>query len=141
MFYKPLLIPLLVQVFLTFAVWAYMYIGRFSEMSRKKTDPQDLATRAQVPQKLPDSAASADNLKNLFELPILFYTAILLALTLMIQDALLVQLAWVFVVLRIIHSLIHCSYNRVIHRFVSYLGSCIVLFLIWARLAQYILSN
>ena len=46
-------------------------------------------------------------------------------------DALLLSLAWSFVALRAVHSLIHCSYNRVMHRFVAYLlgGLCL-----WALL-------
>jgi len=90
---------------------------------------------------LTESSAAADNLKNLFELPILFYAALLLTMVLMIQDPLLVQLSWAFVALRFLHSLVHCTYNRVMHRFLAYLFSSIVLMLIWARIAAYVLSN
>jgi hypothetical protein len=141
MFYKPLLIPLLAQVFLAFLVWIYMYVTRLGEMKRKSIDPQDLNTRVRGQAMLTDSLAQADNLKNLFELPILFYLAILLALILMIQDQFLVQLAWGYVALRYIHSLIHCSYNRVMHRFIAYAASCLILMVMWVRLAAYILSN
>jgi hypothetical protein len=90
---------------------------------------------------LTDSAVVADNLKNLFEMPILFYAALLLSMVLMIQDPLLVQLSWSFVALRFVHSLVHCTYNRVMHRFFAYLTSCLILMLIWARLAGYVLMN
>ena len=85
MFYKPILLPLIAQVFLTFAVWVYMYATRLAEMRRKKIDPQDLATRTQGQALLIDSSRQADNLKNLFEMPILFYTGVLLSMVLMIQ--------------------------------------------------------
>jgi hypothetical protein len=65
----------------------------------------------------------------------------MIATLLLIQDALLVQLAWGFVILRIVHSLIHCSYNRVMHRFIAYFISCLFLLFMWIRLASYILSN
>ncbi len=141
MFYKPLLIPLLALVFLTFLVWVYMYVTRVREIKRKSIDPQSLDTRVHGQALLTDSGAQADNLKNLFELPVLFYVAVLLTLELMIQDQLLVQLVWSYVALRYVHSLVHCTYNRVMHRFIAYAASCLVLMLIWARLAAYVLMH
>ncbi len=141
MFYKPLLLPLLALVFLTFLVWVYMYVTRLREIKRKSIDPQSLDTRVHSQALLTDSVAQADNLKNLFELPVLFYVAVLLTLVLMIQDQLLVQLVWGYVALRYVHSLVHCTYNRVIHRFIAYAASCLVLMLIWARLAAYVLMH
>jgi hypothetical protein len=141
MFFKPILIPLLVQVLLTFSVWIYLFAWRIPEIRRKGIDPQRLQDRAEAHALLPDSANASNNLKNLFELPVLFYTAILLSLLLMIQDMLLVQLAWGFVALRVAHSVIHCSYNNVNHRFVAYALSCLFLLFMWIRLASYILVN
>ena len=90
---------------------------------------------------LTESPRQADNLKNLFELPVLFYVAALLSMVLMIQDPFLVQLAWGYVALRYVHSFVHCTYNRVMHRFMAYAASCIVLMFIWARLAAYVLMH
>jgi hypothetical protein len=130
-----------VQVLLTFSVWVYLFAWRIPEIKRKGIDPQRLSDRAAAHELLPDSAAPSNNLKNLFELPVLFYVAVLLSLVLMIQDTLLVQLAWGFVVLRIIHSLIHCSYNNVNHRFAAYALSCLFLLFLWIRLAAFILMS
>jgi hypothetical protein len=141
MFFKPILIPLLVQVLLTFGVWVYLFAWRIPEIQRKGIDPQRLKDRAAAHELLPDSAKASNNLKNLFELPVLFYAAILLSLVLMIQDMLLVQLAWGFVLLRIVHSVIHCSYNNVNHRFAAYALSCLFLLFMWIRLASFILLN
>jgi hypothetical protein len=141
MSFNPLLLPLLVMVFLTFAVWIYLYALRIPEIQRLGIDPDDLQDRAQAHKLLTVSAAASNNLKNLFELPVLFYLATMIATLLLIQDALLVQLAWGFVILRIVHSLIHCSYNRVMHRFIAYFISCLFLLFMWIRLASYILSN
>lgn len=141
MSFKPILIPLLVQVLLTFSVWIYLFAWRIPEIKRKGIDPQRLQDRAAAHDLLPDSANASNNLKNLFELPVLFYTAVLLSLLLMIQDMLLVQLAWGFVALRVVHSVIHCTYNNVNHRFAAYALSCLMLLFIWIRLASYILVN
>ena len=140
-FFKPLILPILALVTLTFGVWVYMYVRRIGEMRRKRIDAQQLDTREHAQGLLTDSSVVADNLKNLFEMPVLFYAALLLAMVLMIQDVLLVQLSWAFVVLRFIHSLVHCTYNRVMHRFSAYVVSSILLMLIWARIAGYVLSN
>jgi hypothetical protein len=141
MSFKPILLPLLVQILLTFVVWIYLYAWRLPEILRKGIDPQRLQDRAAAHALLPDSANPSNNLKNLFELPILFYTAILLTLLLMIQDPMLVRLAWGFVLLRIVHSAIHCTYNNVNHRFVAYAISSLFLLLIWIRLGAFILMT
>lgn len=138
MFFQPLLLPLLAQVFLTFVVWVYLYVTRLAEMSRKNIDPQHLASRTGAQALLTGSAGPADNFRNLFEMPVLFYVAVVLALVLFVQDVLLVQLAWAYVALRVVHSAVHCTYNRVIHRFVAYAASTVVLLLMWVRLALFV---
>ena len=134
MYFKPLLLPLLAQVALTFIVMTSMYRGRVAEINSKKIDPQSIKTREKSRQLLTDSAPASDNFSNLFELPVLFYTAILLTLILMVQDSILVILAWTFVISRYLHSFIHVTYNRVMHRFYMFLLSSFVLLAYWVRL-------
>jgi hypothetical protein len=129
------------MVFLTFSVWIYLYVLRVPETKHMKTNLDDLQTRTQAGKLLTVSAATSDNLKNLFEMPVLFYLAAMLAMLLLIQDVLLIRLAWGFVILRIVHSVVHCTYNRVMHRFIAYIASCLFLILMWIRLATYILMN
>ena len=83
---------------------------------------------------LVDSAKSSDNFQNQFEMPVLFYTAIILAITLLLQDVLLSALAWTYVSLRVLHSAVHVSYNNVMHRFYLFACSAFVLLLLWVRL-------
>lgn len=132
---KSLLYPLLVQAALTFVVMFRMYVTRIAELRDKKIHPESVKTRQAFRQKVTDSANSADNFANLFEMPVLFYTAMLLALTLMIHDPLLVALAWLYVILRIVHSIIHITYNTVMHRFLVFAASAFVLLGIWVRIA------
>ena len=56
MFFKPILIPLLAQVLLTFSVWIYLFAWRIPEIKRKGIDPQRLRDRAEAHGLLPDSA-------------------------------------------------------------------------------------
>jgi len=140
MYFKPLLLPLLAQVALTFIVMITMYRTRIAEMKSRRIDPQQINSRARSKELLKDSAPGADNFSNLFELPVLFYTAILLTLILMVQDSILVILAWAFVASRYLHSFIHITYNRVMHRFAVFIFSCFVLLAFWIRLGWIILQ-
>ncbi|MFC1720589.1 MAPEG family protein [Pseudomonadota bacterium] len=141
MSFNPILMPLLAMVSLTFLVWVYLYALRIPEIKLRKINLDDLRDRAEAHKLLTTSAAASNNLKNLFEMPILFYVAVMLAVLLLIQDALLVRLAWGFVIMRVIHSAVHCSYNRVMHRFLAYFISCLFLLLLWLRLASYLIMN
>jgi hypothetical protein len=141
MFYQPILMPLLCMVLLTFLVWVFMYVTRLHEINSKGIHPQKLATRAEVAAVLTQSAAPADNLKNLFEMPVLFYVVTLLSLVLLIQDETLVWMAWLFTGLRALHSIIHCTYNITTHRFIAYLASSLVLFAMWIRVAVYVVTQ
>ena len=79
------------------------------------------------------------NYMNLLELPLLFYVAVLMAHATATATPLLVGLAWAYVALRIVHSLIHVTYNHVLHRFVAFAASNFALLGIWALLAQALL--
>ncbi len=140
MFFRPLLLPLLAQVALTFIVLARMYWLRLGEIQRRKIDPQSLANRHDASKRLSDSAAASDNFVNLFETPVLFYAAIMTALILMIPDRSLVILAWMYVGLRALHSFIHTGANTVTSRFYVFLASCAVLLGMWVRLGWYIVT-
>lgn len=140
MYFKPLLLPLLAQITLTFIVMLIMYRKRVAEMKLKRIHPQRIRTRSKSKALLTDSASAADNFSNLFELPTLFYTAILLTLILMVQDGILVILAWSFVISRYLHSFVQVSYNRVMHRFSVFVFSGFVLLAYWIRLGWIILQ-
>ena len=141
MYFKPLLIPLLVQVALTFIVMIFMYRRRVAEMKSKRIHPQKVKSRSNAHGVLTDSESAANNYLNLFESPVLFYTAILLTLILMVQDTILVVLAWTYVSSRGIHSFIHLGYNRVMHRFAVFIFSSFVLLAIWVRLGWIIIQS
>ncbi|MBS0556478.1 MAG: MAPEG family protein [Proteobacteria bacterium] len=119
---------------LTFVVWLRMYFSRVGEMKRERIHPQAVALSAQMAERLKDTRA-ADNFRNLFELPVLFYLALVVAVNTAQVAPLTLALAWIFVALRLVHSAIHCSYNKVIHRFYAYFAGGVALWLLWAVLA------
>ena len=126
--------PAVAMVTLTFVVWLRMYFTRIAQMTREGIDPQAVATSAQAAARLTESAA-ADNFRNLFELPVLFYLAVVVAAQTAQVTTLTLTLAWLFVALRVAHSAIHCSYNRVMHRFSAYVAGGTVLWILWLVLA------
>ena len=130
---NPLFWPMVAMAGLTFVVWLRMFQTRVGEMKRRRIHPQSVAQSAQMAQMVEDSRA-ADNFRNLFELPVLFYAAMLLSLHAGIESTALLVLAWTFVALRALHSYIHCTYNRVMDRFKAYVLSGFVLWAIWGLL-------
>lgn len=126
--------PVVAMVALTFIVWLRMYFRRIAQMKRERIDPQAVATSSQAAAQLTDSAC-ADNFRNLFELPVLFYLAVVVAVQTAQVTALTLALAWAFVVLRFVHSAIHCSYNKVMHRFTAYVAGGTVLWALWLVLS------
>ncbi len=141
MYFKPLLLPLLAQVLLTFIVLYIMGRQRLNEARKKRIHPQKTAVRTGSREAFKDAEAASDNYHNQLESPLLFYVAIMLTLMLMVQDYVIVILAWSYVVLRYIHSFIHITYNRVMHRFAVFLFSSVVLLAIWFRLGWIIIRS
>ena len=130
----PIFWPAASMVALTFVVWVRMYVVRIGEMKRERIDPQRVASSAQAAALLRDTRAS-DNFRNLFELPVLFYLAAAVMMHSFTVSLPMLGLSWAFVALRIAHSAIHCSYNKVMHRFSVYIASAVVLWALWALLA------
>jgi hypothetical protein len=73
----------------------------------------------------------ADNFRNLFEVPVLFFALAAIALATGFVPGWLVVCSWLFVALRLLHSLIHCTYNTVYHRLVVFLSSFGLLVVMW----------
>ena len=133
-------LPALAMVALTIGVWLRMYARRIGEMNRERIHPQAVATSAQMAARLNDTRA-ADNFRNLFELPVLFYLALVVAALSAQVNAVTLSLAWAFVVSRIVHSVIQCGYNKVMHRFLAYLFGGLLLWALWGVLAVGLLGG
>lgn len=130
---RAIFLPAFAMAALTLVVWLRMYATRIGQMKRERIHPQSVATSAQAAARLTDSRA-ADNFRNLFELPVLFYLALVIAAVSGLATAGVLALAWLFVLLRVAHSAIHCTYNKVMHRFQAYLAGGVVLWVLWSYL-------
>ena len=128
-----LLTPVLALVAWSLVVWFWMYATRIPAMQKSGLDPQDARFPGSL-SVLPDSARQvADNYNHLMEQPTLFY-ALIFYLQLSGQtDATNVALAWAYVALRIVHSLVQGTINRVAIRFLVFAVSSLVLIALCVR--------
>ncbi len=97
--------PVFATIFLTLAVWVYMYGRRISFITTNQITPNDLAVPGALAGLSPPEVANpSDNLKNLFEIPVIFYTLALYLFVTNQVDTVYVTAGWVFVALRALHS-------------------------------------
>jgi len=128
--------PFFATVFLTLLVWVYMYIRRISFITSSKIRSQDLSVPSTLAQISPPNVSNpSDNLKNLFEIPVLFYALVLYLFITKQVDTVYVNAAWVFVVFRALHSAVHCTFNLIMLRFYLYLFATLAVWFIALRAA------
>ena len=106
------------------------YLVRIAEMRKHRISPQKLALSGQAAELLKNTNAS-DNFRNLFEVPVLFYVVCTVLLVGGSDSLLLTVLAWLFVALRYLHSLIHLTHNTVMQRFKVYVAGTLVVYTMW----------
>ena len=127
-----LLTPVFVLILWTFTIFLIMAYGRV----RFTKNPQDAAHTKDLRGLLPDWVErTSDNYNHLFEQPVAFY-AITISIALINNfDPLMIQLAWAFVILRIIHSLVQLTFNLVLLRFCLFAtGWLIIAFMAYSQL-------
>ena len=139
---RAILLPFFGMMLLTAVVWIYMYYRRLSFILANRIHPQDLRTPELAGEILPEAAQySANNLRNLLELPVIFYALCLYLYASQTVDAVFVGAAWLFLGLRILHSANQCTVNKVKYRFYAYFASALVLWFMVGRAALGLLGN
>lgn len=127
-----MLYPLFAMVLVTFAVAIHLFRLRVKAV---KSGEIRLSQFRLNSGDIPDEVAqAARNYTNLFEVPMLFYTAGAIAIALGIQVPAMIISAWIFVLARVVHSWIHLTSNNVIHRMRAYMLGNICVLVIWGIL-------
>src|SRR5579872_7267693 len=122
---QMVLLPVFVLVGLTFALLISMATARRNALVSKQTKVRDIALGQP---NWPVRATQIGNCyKNQFELPVLFYILIALALPLRHADTIIVVLSWVFVATRLVHAGIFVTSNDMGRRSVAWLAGALVL--------------
>jgi hypothetical protein len=123
--------PMGVLAFLTLGVLVLIPIRRFQAGAAGQVADDDFKFGESA--KVPGHVSIPNrNYMNLLELPMLFYVASLMFFVTGKVDALVLGAAWLYVALRIVHSAIHLTYNKVTHRLTPFAISNVVLSIYWA---------
>jgi len=125
--------PMFALVILTFVIGFSTGISRFVSVKKGHVDRRYYKLLSgDVP---PDYIVKLGrNFSNLLEVPVLFYALGIILLVLGINNSLMLGFSWAFVVLRIVHSFIHVTYNNPIHRFLAFLFSSSIVLIMWLQL-------
>jgi hypothetical protein len=126
---QTILVPMFAQVALTFALLFWMSILRLRAVRTGQVAAQDVALRE--PNWPPRVLQVANAFHNQLELPVLFYTVVLLAFVTQTLDTVLLVLSWMFVLSRFVHAYIHVTSNRLDRRTAVFTVGAIALLLMW----------
>ena len=122
--------PVVALLAWTMAMWVWMYATRIPAMNKAGIDAKNLvgSNGASLREKLPDSISwKADNYNHLHEAPTLFYAVAIVLAIIGAGDGFNTQLAWAYVGLRVAHSIVQATVNRVMVRFALFALSSLVL--------------
>jgi hypothetical protein len=126
MYQHGLIAPILALVLWTLVIWLWMYATRLPAIQRAKIDPQE-AARTRTLALPPEVMWVSDNYNHLMEQPTIFYATAFAAQIAGQANAINIGLAWTYVGLRVVHSLIQCTVNIVTLRFAVFTLSTIAL--------------
>jgi hypothetical protein len=130
--------PVLALVGWTFVMWFWMYATRIPAMQKARVDMVELS-RTNAPLVLPPEVARvADNYNHLHEQPTIFYALALAAQLGGATDAANVTLAWAYVALRVVHSLVQATKNVILVRFTVFALASFVLLILLLRTALHV---
>jgi hypothetical protein len=130
--------PVFVQVLLTIMVYAMLITARARALRTMEPRRGDVAMgRVAWPD---DATKRANNQRNQFEVPVLFYAVVGFALILKGADTLMIALAWLFVLTRMIHAAIHIGPNKIRWRLPAFALGLLIVALMWIKLLLHVLS-
>ena len=123
--------PAIAMATLIWVIWASLFIARVRHMKKNPPTAESFkdgpaATRYFLPVEMP-----SNNLRNLVEMPMLFFGLVPLLIVSGMDSSLQIGLAWLYVLLRCWHSYEHVVTKKVRRRFLVYVASCAVLSAMW----------
>lgn len=120
--------PAVALMIWTMVIWAWMYATRIPAMQNAQIQPDDARQTGLLDQRLPQHVQwKAHNYNHLHEQPTVFYAVAIVLAILGQGDGMNAFLGWIYVGLRVVHSLVQITANKVMVRFVLFLISSIVL--------------
>lgn len=134
---ETIFLPFLAMGFVTFIVLSLIPQRRFQAVFQKLITPDDFAL-GESPAVPGHVSLPNRNYMNLLEAPTLFYAVCLALFVTGTVDGVTLALAWTYVAGRTLHSLVHVTYNKVLHRLILFALSNFVLMALWVVFAIHI---
>lgn len=128
-----MLTPMLALITWTCVIWVWMYATRIPAMQKAGIDPGKIKRKGDLDVLPVRVQQVADNYNHLHEQPVIFYALATYCQLAGAADAMNVKLAWAYVALRVVHSLVQCTFNYVPVRFSVFTLASITLFVITVR--------
>jgi len=126
---SPMLAPVVALVIWSAIIWAWMYATRIPAIIKARMVLEPTAPRGEQMAQLPPKVRwKADNYNHLMEQPTLFYAIAISLAVLGDQSTASVALAWAYVGLRVVHSLVQVTWNNIQTRFALFFVSSLLLF-------------
>jgi hypothetical protein len=131
--FQSVMTPVLALVAWTLVMWLWMYATRFPAMQKAGIDPTKIQRKGDLDSLPVEVQRIADNYNHLHEQPVIFYALAVYSHLVGVADELNIMLAWAYVALRVLHSLIQAIWNFVPVRFLVFTASTIVLIVMTVR--------
>jgi hypothetical protein len=129
---SAVILPVLVQVALTFILLVWMGRTRVGHLRSGEVKVKDIALGER---NWPNRVTQIQNsYHNQFELPVLFYVLVVLALITRKADMLFVVMSWMLVVSRLVHAAVHTTSNKISRRFMAFVVGVLILAAMWVIL-------
>jgi hypothetical protein len=128
-----ILTPMLALIVWTFVIWVWMYATRIPAIRKAGIDPANLKQKSDLDVLPMKVRQIADNYNHLHEQPVIFYALLIYCYLTGAVDSFNVLLAWSYVGIRVVHSLIQCTSNYVPARFTVFSLGSLALFIITVR--------
>jgi hypothetical protein len=140
--YSPILAPIVVLVAWSLVMWAWMYATRIPALLKMKMKLDSDAPRGEQMNLLPPNVRwKADNYNHLMEQPTIFYAVALVLAILGAGGGFNATLAWTYVGLRVVHSLVQAVVNKIEVRFAVFFISSLVLIALTVNAAMILLKS
>jgi hypothetical protein len=136
---RDILLPMCAMVGVTFLVWLRLFYQRVTLMISSGKRLQATAHDPVFDEVFAKALNVSECFINLFEVPVLFYAAVLAIFASGTADRAYVTMAWMFVGFRAFQALVHCTYNRILHRLTGFLLGALTVWAMWGRFACHLL--
>ena len=140
MYQHGLILPVLALAGWTFVMWAWLYATRIPAMRKARVNLEEMRQTGAKPNLPPEISRVADNYNHLHEQPTVFYAVALAAQIASANDPINIGLAWAYVAIRIVHSLIQATANIIMLRFTVFCLASLALAALLVRTIMIVLA-